>query len=46
MAYREASGEAGLCDGGVGKDVEGAAAEIRASSEGELGPSKIRCAST
>lgn len=42
MAYREASGEGGLCDGGVGSDVEGAAADIRASSEEELGPSKTR----
>lgn len=46
MAYREASGDGGLCDGGVGNDAEGAAAEIRASREGELGPSNIRWAST
>ena len=28
--------------GGVGKDIEGAVAEIRASKEGELGPSWTR----
>lgn len=42
MAYREASGDGGLCEGGVGKDAVGADAEIRASREGELGPSKMR----
>lgn len=46
MAYREASGDGGLCEGGVGKDAEGAAAEIRASREEEFGPSKMRCART
>jgi hypothetical protein len=46
MAYREASGDDGLCDGGVGKEADGEAAEIRASREGELGPSKIFCART
>jgi hypothetical protein len=46
MAYREASGDGGLCEGGVGKDAEGAAADIRASREVEFGPSKMRCSRT
>jgi hypothetical protein len=39
MANLVASGDGGLCVGGVGRDMEGAVAEIRASREGELGPS-------
>lgn len=39
MANLVASGDGGLCVGGVGRDNEGAVAEIRASREGELGPS-------
>jgi hypothetical protein len=35
MAKREASGEPGLCDGGVGSEADGGNADIRASSEGE-----------
>ena len=35
-----------MCDGGVGKEADGDAAEMRASREGEFGPSKIRCART
>lgn len=41
---REASGDGGLWDGGVGSEADGAEAEIRASNEGELGPSNKRCA--
>lgn len=41
-----ASGDGDLCDGGVGSDAEGEAAEILASREGELGPSKMRWANT
>jgi hypothetical protein len=44
MTKREASGEAGLFDGGVGKDWDGADGDIRASNEGEWGPSTTRCA--
>ena len=46
MATRLASGEGGLCDGGVGSEFEGEVADIRASREGEFGPSKIRWART
>lgn len=46
IAYREASGEGGLWEGGVGKDADGAAKDIRASSDKEFGPSKMRCART
>jgi len=46
IAARAASGDGGLLEGGVGRDLDGAAADIRASSDGELGPSTIRCAST
>jgi len=46
MAYRDASGDGGLCVGGVGSEAEGDDADIRASREGELGPSNMRCART
>ena len=42
IANLVASGDGGLWVGGVGKDIEEAVAEMRASSEGELGPSWIR----
>lgn len=35
IAKREASGEAGLWEGGVGRDADGAGYEIRASREAE-----------
>lgn len=35
-----------MCDGGVGSDAEGGDADIRASKEGECGPSAARCANT
>lgn len=34
----------GLCEGGVGSDVEGAEDAMRASNEAELSPSTKRCA--
>jgi hypothetical protein len=46
MARLLASGDGDLCDGGVGNDAEGEAADILASREGEFGPSKMRCANT
>lgn len=42
MANLVASGDGGLWVGGVGKDMEGAVADMRASSEGELDPSWTR----
>lgn len=44
MASLEASGEAGLCEGGVGNDAEGEEIEIRASRGSEFGPSAMYCA--
>ena len=46
MAARAASGDGGLLEGGVGRDLDGATADIRASSDGRLGPSTMRWAST
>jgi hypothetical protein len=46
IANREASGDGGLLDGGVGKDEVGAAEDTRASSENEFGPSITRWANT
>jgi len=44
MAALDASGDGGLWDGGVGRDVDGAVADTRASKEGEFGPSTSLCA--
>ena len=43
-ANLDASGVLGLFEGGVGNEAEGAVEAMRASSEGELGPSIMRWA--
>ena len=44
MAKRADSGKGDLCDGGVGRDAEGAGEATRAASDKELGPSANCCA--
>lgn len=46
MANRDASGVAGLLEGGVGSELDGDGKAILASREGEFGPSTTRAAKT
>jgi hypothetical protein len=46
MTIRDASGDAALWVGGVGREVEGEFSDSRASSDWECGPSTMYWAST